>query len=174
MKYKFCPMCGLQLNVESFHGENVARCSNTACRFIFWQNSKPCATGIIYNADGKILMGIRGIEPDKGKLDLFGGFLKNGEQPLAGLKRELSEELPGTKLHIENILDFVIDVYGEGGDHTLNIGYLVKFLGGELIPSDDVVGYEWVDPKMVDFSRLAFKNNEEFIKIYNNRITNEH
>lgn len=158
------------MSSELFHGENVLRCSDIACRFIFWQNSKPCAAAIIYDSDGKILMGVRGLEPDKGKLDLFGGFLRNGEHPLDGLRRELDEELPGVKAKIYNVLDFVIDVYGQGGDHTLNIGYLVKFLGGELKPSDDVVGYEWVDPKTIDSSRLAFKNNAEFLRLYNESL----
>lgn len=166
MIYKYCPKCGLQLNVEHYHDEKVLRCSSESCRFIFWQNSKPCATALIYNDSGKLLMGVRGIEPDKGKLDFFGGFLKNGEHPLDGLRRELIEELPGAKLEIGDIFDFVVDVYGNGGDHTLNIGYLVKFLGGELKPSDDVVGYEWVDPTNVDPVRLAFKNNAEFLKLY--------
>lgn len=165
-------MCGAPLTVESYHGEQVIRCSAEDCRFIFWQNSKPCVTAIIHDGSGRLLMGVRGIEPDKGKLDFFGGFLKNGEHPIAGLHRELSEELPGSKLKIERIFDFVVDVYGEGGEHTLNIGYLVKFDGGELVPSDDVAGFEWVDPKRVDSSRLAFKNNEEFVKLYNNLIAN--
>src|SRR3989338_5382459 len=103
MKYKHCPVCGAQLNSDVYHGENVLRCSSEPCRFIFWQNSKPCATALIHNGSGKLLMGVRGIEPDKGKLDFFGGFLKNGEHPIDGLRRELGEELPGAELAVEKV-----------------------------------------------------------------------
>ncbi len=168
MKYQYCPVCGSKLFEELLSEETIIKCSSVSCRFIFWQNSKPCATAIIYNDKKQVLMAVRGIEPDKGKLDLFGGFLKNGEHPIEGMRRELVEELPGVKLEVGNVLDFVMDVYGEGGDYTLNIGYLVKFLGGELMPSDDVVGCEWIDPKKVDFSRMAFSNNAEFLKKFLN------
>jgi 8-oxo-dGTP diphosphatase len=43
--------------------------------------------------DGKALVTVWAREPEKGRLDLPGGFLRVGEHPVDGLAREVREEL---------------------------------------------------------------------------------
>ncbi|OGY90686.1 MAG: hypothetical protein A2677_03115 [Candidatus Komeilibacteria bacterium RIFCSPHIGHO2_01_FULL_52_14] len=165
MRFSFCPVCGNRLSNQKHDGETVPMCQNPSCGFIFWQNSKPCVTVLIADAQGRLLMGVRAKEPDKGKLDLPGGFLQEGEHPHDGAQREIKEEL-GVSIEILDHLAFVMDRYGKDGDHTLNIGVIARITDGTPSPADDVVGLEWVHPDSVPANRLAFTNNETFLKYF--------
>ena len=120
---------------------------------------------MIISEKGELLLGVRGIEPEKGKLDLPGGFLQLGEHPFDGAKREAKEEL-GVDIEIVRVLGFVMDTYGPGGDATLNIALQAKIIRGVCAPADDVAELIWVDPKTQTASPLAFSNNEKIIRMY--------
>lgn len=135
MNYKYCPVCGSKLNKVMKDERPRLECPQ--CKFIFYQNSKPTASALIIK-DGKVLLGKRRSEPSKGKWDAIGGFLDLGEHPTDGMKREAREET-GLDVEILDMLDFVIDTYGEGGDSTLNITYIAKPVGGLEKPGDDIV-----------------------------------
>jgi ADP-ribose pyrophosphatase YjhB (NUDIX family) len=100
--------------------QDVSACTNATCRFVLWANSKPCASIVVANNLGEILLTTRAIEPDKGKLDLPGGFLQLGEHPYDGARREAREELQ-VEIEPEGILGFAMDTYGSDGDSTLNM-----------------------------------------------------
>ena len=114
-------------------------------------------------------MGIRGVEPDKGTIDLPGGFLQEGEHPFDGLHREIKEEL-GVSIRIHDLLGFVVDQYGEDGSYTLNIGLHAEITEGIPTPADDVSDLVWVNPKNFDASKLAFSNNETFLKLWTTHV----
>ena len=144
---------------------SIPVCQNSECGFVFWQNSKPCASVVIMDNKGLVLMTVRAHEPDKGKWDLPGGFLLEGEHPDAGAKREAKEEL-GVDIEIIGRLGFVMDVYGDTGEHTLNIGFVAMIKSGTPLAADDAESLKWIDPKNVDPSRLAFTNNEKFLQLF--------
>lgn len=165
MQYKYCPICGGSLVYKEQDKQNIPVCQNTACGFMFWQNSKPCVAAFITDDQGRVLMTVRAIGPDKGKLDLPGGFLHLGEHPDDGVRREIKEEL-GVEIQIQEYLGFVIDRYGKDGDYTLNIGVLAKIIKGTPQAADDAAGIEWIDPKNVAYDRLAFSNNQKFLELW--------
>lgn len=165
LKYPFCPKCGQAMKAKTIETETLPVCQNPDCGFISWQNSKPCVSVLLTNEQGQLMLTERGIEPEKGKLDLPGGFLKEGEHPEAGAKREIQEEL-GVEVTIEGYLGFVVDQYGEGGDYTLNIGVIAQIVSGEPKPADDVAAIVWVDPRTVDKTKLAFTNNAKFLQMW--------
>ena len=107
-------------------------------------------------------MTIRAIEPDSGKLDLPGGFLHEPEQPVDGVKREVQEEL-GVDIEVDGVLDVINDSY-DSDMWVMNIAMLAHIVSGEPTPQDEIAAIEWVDPKRVDPERLAFNNNEFFLK----------
>lgn len=109
-------------------------------------------------------MTVRAVEPDKGKLDFPGGFLREGEHPDQGAKREAQEEL-GVRISVDGYLGFAVDRYGTDGPFTLNIGVLGHITGGTLTPADDAAAIEWIDPAVVDRRRLAFSNNAKFLDL---------
>src|SRR5690348_12396528 len=116
MIFKYCPVCSSQLIYTSKEGEQIPVCQNPDCGFIFWQNSKPCASVIIADNQDNLLMTVRKHEPEKGKLDLPGGFLREGEHPDDGAKREIQEEL-GVEIKIRGYIGFVVDQYGQDGEY---------------------------------------------------------
>jgi len=85
--FQYCPSCA---------GKNILtdgnRFSCSDCGFLLFQNTA-AATGCVIEADGKVLLLVRGREPALGKLDLPGGFVDPGEGVVDGLLRELREEL---------------------------------------------------------------------------------
>ena len=140
--YSFCPKCGGPLEeVDWEDGLTLPQCSK--CNYRFYQNSKPCVVGIIVDRNnGTILLTKRGIVPFKGYWDMPGGFLRNGEDPETGVKREIKEEL-GIDCEVEELFDIFVDTYGTYNVYTFNVCYILKVTGGELTPMDDVVEAEW-------------------------------
>lgn len=84
----FCRRCGSPLTHLEHH---VYQCAN---QHTIFANSSP-STGIFFvTADNQVLLSVRGIEPHKGMLDAFGGFVDGaGESFEHAAVRELAEEL---------------------------------------------------------------------------------
>lgn len=151
MKYKFCPKCGKPLSLKKVDHRPRLFCKS--CKFIFYQNSKPCVGALIVKGNS-VLLTQRGIEPYYGQWDIPGGFLEECEDPEAGLKRELMEEL-GLRCKVEKLLGVGIDTYGESGDKTLTLFYAVKPTGKILKAADDVAAYQYFKLSLLP-SNIAF------------------
>lgn len=137
--YRYCPRCAGILEKKKM--DHKARLVCSKCRFIVYQNSKPCVGALVVEGN-KVLLTSRGIEPYRGYWDLPGGFLEYGEEPQAGLKRELREEL-GLRAKVEHFLGAYIDRYGTRGDFVLTLYYLVTPLGNIKHAADDVSDYAY-------------------------------
>ena len=113
--WKHCPRCGTGL--EPLDGGARIECPQ--CGFHYYASSKPTASGLVLDDDGRILLARRAREPDKGKWDLPGGFLNEGEDPRDALRRELMEE---TSLDVEPLefFDVVVDRYGDDGRRAVD------------------------------------------------------
>lgn len=85
--FKFCPNCGAAA-IKS-QEESTFICES--CKKNYYSNSKLTAS-IIPIVDNEMLLCVRAEDPEKGKLDLIGGFLNNGEEVLDGAVREFEEE----------------------------------------------------------------------------------
>ena len=89
-------------------------------------------------------MTVRGIEPEKGRLDLPGGFVEVGEHPRDALAREAKEEL-GVEVEVEERpMLLAVHTYGADGEYVLAIGFRVRIVSGEPSPADDVAEIRWV------------------------------
>jgi ADP-ribose pyrophosphatase YjhB (NUDIX family) len=117
---------------------------------------------VLENDAGEILLCVRAVEPDKGKLDLPGGFLNFAEHPFDGAHRECREEL-GVDIEIKGVLGFCVDYYGTDEVATLIIAMLGRITSGTPVPADDVADIRWLKPESVKISDLAFTNNETII-----------
>jgi len=94
------------------------------------------------DAAGRVLLAKRGIEPFYGDWNTIGGFLEYNEDPLEGLKREVSEET-GVECIIKDFITISSDVYGSGGIALLNTYYTVQLLSDDVHPCDDVSKLKW-------------------------------
>lgn len=152
-EWRFCPRCGAEIAL----GDGRADCA--ACGFTTWACSAPTASALVLDGEGRVLLGRRAFEPDRGRWDLLGGFLHEGEHPLDGLRRELAEET-GLELEPLDFLGIFMDVYGDGpaAQRTLNMVWTARVAGGEMRPADDVAELRWFDPEeLPSDDELAFR-----------------
>jgi ADP-ribose pyrophosphatase YjhB (NUDIX family) len=155
MSYAFCPKCSHPLENRFIDGQLRLVC--THCNFIFFQNSKPCASVLLLN-EGRLLLVKRAIEPYRDWWDIPGGFLEAGEHPEEGAAREMLEET-GLQVKPVELLGIFMDTYGSTGDHTLNLCYVAALKGGTPRPASDAAELAWFDlrhlPEQVAFDWSA-------------------
>ncbi len=115
--------------------------------------------------DGKALVTVRASEPEKGKVDIPGGFLKIDEDPISALKRELQEEL-GVEIAVDmsDCIQAVPHPYGDDGDWTLAMGFRARLVSGEPAPNDDVASCRWVGPHEVDGLDWAWDHDRALVQ----------
>lgn len=87
MDMKFCRRCGTELRHVKQH---IYTCQNDHTIFA---NSSPTVGVFFVTDDNQVLLSVRGIEPRKGMLDSFGGFVDGHESLEHAVARELHEEL---------------------------------------------------------------------------------
>ncbi|HVM16465.1 MAG TPA: NUDIX domain-containing protein [Gaiellaceae bacterium] len=140
-RWRWCPRCRTELELE----DGSASCP--ACGFRQYAASAPTASALPVDDRGRVLLARRAIEPDKGKWDIVGGFLEEGEHPLDGLRREVREET-GLEAEPLEFLTANVDRYGEGDDAvwTLNLVWTARVPGGEPEAADDVAELRWFAP----------------------------
>lgn len=108
---------------------------------------------------------MRAREPRKGCFDVPGGFLLPGEEPLAGLEREVREEL-GVEIEVTegDFVQAVPHTYGDEGDFVLSLGFVARILSGEPEARDDVAGIEWVTAGDLDGLDFAWPHDRDLIR----------
>jgi ADP-ribose pyrophosphatase YjhB (NUDIX family) len=166
--WKYCPRCRSGLEGD----EKRVECPE--CGFVAYGGGPvPTATAVVVDDEGRVLLGRRAVEPDKGRWDLPGGFIEDGEHPLDAVRRELREE---TSLEIEP-LEFIgifMDKYGydSGAENTLNLYWTARIVSGTMTPDDDVAELRWFEPAEIPWDELAFECNAQVLSAWLGR--NEH
>ncbi|MBI4239750.1 NUDIX hydrolase [Candidatus Uhrbacteria bacterium] len=165
MFYLYCPRCGSAYAEQT--SDEAFFCS--ACNFALFRNSKPTASILLIH-NGKVLLGKRGHEPQKGVWDVIGGFLNLGEHPEDGAKREAREET-GYDIEIESLLGMFMDTYDyeRTGDVTLNICYIASISAGEPKPGDDIAELGWFNSNELP-QPIAFKNGQDMLDAWVKKI----
>jgi ADP-ribose pyrophosphatase YjhB (NUDIX family) len=152
--WRWCPRCGEELS----GGGSRVECG--ACGFVAYASSKPTVGALVEDGNGRLLLARRAKEPFKGRWDIPGGFLEEGEHPLEGLRRELEEE---TGLEVEP-LDFLgvwMDRYGgdSTAEATLNLYWTARTVSGDARAADDVDDLRWFErDELPRPEGLAFRN----------------
>ncbi|MEB3196952.1 MAG: NUDIX domain-containing protein [Candidatus Sericytochromatia bacterium] len=161
-RHLHCPRCGHATKAQPLEGRLRDTCP--ACRGVWYDCAKPCATVVIEDADGRVLLVRRGIDPYRGLWNLPGGFLEAEEHPLAGACREALEE---TGFEIEPLeqLGIYIGHWDGRGDatvshHSLNVAYRARIVGGAWRPnaeSTEMAFYTAED--LPPASQIAYPNH---------------
>jgi NAD+ diphosphatase len=152
--WRWCPRCRAELRGD----ESRVECPD--CGFVSYAGSSATAGALVVDGKGRVLLARRRAEPFRGRWDIPGGFLEEGEHPLDGLRRELHEE---TGLEVEP-LDFLgawMDRYGgdSTAEATLNLYWTARVVSGEPQPADDVDALQWFAADDLPGSDdLAFEN----------------
>jgi len=87
--FTHCPACGSAKFVQN--NQKSKRCES--CGFVFYMNASAAVAAFIVNNAGDLLVCRRGKEPEKGTLDLPGGFVDDNESAEQAVIREIEEEL---------------------------------------------------------------------------------
>ena len=87
-QFQFCPKCGS--SAFRIHNEKSKCCAD--CGFVYYFNSSAATVAFIMNSKSELLVCRRAKEPQKGTLDLAGGFIDRFETGEEGVAREVLEE----------------------------------------------------------------------------------
>lgn len=158
--FQFCPKCASADFKAS--GERAMLCPN--CHFEYYFNVASAVTAIILNDDNQILLTRRAFAPEKGKLDLPGGFVEFNESAQEALVREIKEELNADVLDLK-FLDSFPNEYKYSGItiHTLDMTFIVKLQSLELTAMDDVASFQFYTLTEIPMHEIAFQSTRNTI-----------
>ena len=159
--FSHCPRCGSTRLCQ--HDMRAIRC--TACNFVFYFNCAT-ATAALIIFQGKLLLGVRGREPQKGMLDFPGGFVEFDETAENALAREVHEELnieissPVYLASFPNTYRYADVLY-----KTTDLFFICHVDDISSINAmDDVADYLLLAPEEVDLGQLAFASGRNALQ----------
>lgn len=158
--FRYCPACAARLQGPDDDG--AYQCPE--CKREWYRPFAPTAGAAIVK-DGRVLVTLRARDPEKGRFDVPGGFLRTGEDPIAGLKREIREEL-GIEIEVlvEDCLQMVPHLYGDDGDFVLSLGFMARMTSGDPMPRDDVAELRWLDLSELEQLDFAWEHDRELAR----------
>lgn len=156
MEMNFCRRCGSPL-AQDPDQSNAYNCEQGHTIYV---NPAPVCGIFFVEPDNKhVLMSVRGVNPGKGKLDTFGGFLDGRENSLEAAYRELREELGLEPTDYEPLqyLTTAAGDYAVGNEDTYITGvFFWSRLHKGVIPEpqDDVAGIRTINIHDVSMDEL--------------------
>jgi ADP-ribose pyrophosphatase YjhB (NUDIX family) len=155
LPFVHCPGCGAR--GPAVEGGNHLRC--TACGFEYFHNAAAAATALILHRD-RVLLVRRARDPQKGWLDLPGGFVGHDESLDGALMRELREEL-GLAVESEALryLGSHHNRYPYAGvTYCICDAYFVLRLANPdgLRARDDIEDFQWWPLGALPWEQIAF------------------
>jgi 8-oxo-dGTP diphosphatase len=129
-------------------------------RFVY-QNPIPAATGLIFDKEGRILLVLRGRNPNKNQWCLPGGFVETDETPIQAAKREVLEET-GINVSSPTLIDINFQKSLFYKTSILIIGYHFAEYSGTLIAGDDAEDARFF--ALDSLPKLAFTSHIELVE----------
>jgi NAD+ diphosphatase len=154
--FKFCPNCANQ----NFSYDNNFKFHCHDCDFVLYHNIA-AAVAVIFTFEDKILFTVRNVDPDKGKLDLPGGFIDPNETAEAAACREIKEEL-GLTVTLNDIkytTSFPNNyIYKNVAYRTMDIFYecALKSDNISVASQDEIQELIWVKRSEIDLDKIGF------------------
>ncbi len=129
-EFRFCPVCGADLDIQLIHTEKRLACTLDKRHYIHYDNPKPVVAAIV-EYEGEILLA-RNARWPAGWFALITGFLERGETPEEGIIREVKEEI-GLDARVQDL----VGVYPFLMRNELIIAYHV-IATGEIVLEDEI------------------------------------
>ncbi len=130
--------------------------------FVHYENPAVTAFALV-ERDGRYLVLQRGQEPYRGRWELPGGFVEQGETPAEGVTREIFEET-GLLVYAPSIVGAYTSRYGDDGKWTVDVAFHCQASPGELSLSAESSRAAWVSIEQMPPLAFAGERNafEEF------------
>lgn len=164
----FCPKCGHKTLIW----DQVSKLSCSNCDFVMYQNVA-AAVAVLIKFNENYLFTRRNKDPQKGFLDLAGGFTDPKESGEETCARELKEEL-NIDIEIENLkyLGSLPNtyLYKNINYNTLDLFYLCE-LDSESdfnLQLEEISETVWLKKEEVKLDEIAFDSQRKFLRKYFN------
>jgi 8-oxo-dGTP diphosphatase len=122
--FKYCPLCATPLVEKDIY--HALRSACPACNFIHFLDPKLVIV-VVVEYEGKLLLGLRNIDPGKGLWSFVSGYVDRGEKVEEAAVREVKEE---TNLDVQ--LDKLLGIYSQNGNPHVVIGYLASVVNNDI------------------------------------------
>lgn len=161
-----CPQCGTEH--LSFIDDKKWHCSQ--CLFTLYHNVAG-AVAVILRYENEILFTKRNKNPQKGKLDLAGGFIDADESAEETCQREIKEELNYTldisKLKYKGSLPNLYE-YKEITYHTIDLFFEITINEKPAfqLEKKELQSIEWIPIHKINLNDLAFESQKKFLNRY--------
>jgi ADP-ribose pyrophosphatase YjhB (NUDIX family) len=159
--YRYCPVCGGQLESRVLKATEPKRLVCDTCGFVFYLDPKLAVGTIISDDEGRIVLVRRAIEPGYGKWVFPGGYVDRGEEVQLAAIREAREEC-GLDVRIERLLN----VYSYAGRTPVILVYVARAVGGCLACDDEGLEAKYFDRDAIPWDELAFRSTRQALRDY--------
>lgn len=162
----FCPECG----TDSLQWDGEKHWTCPRCSFSLYHNVAG-AVAVLIKFREKILLTRRAQDPQKGKLDMAGGFVDPKESAEETCRRELQEEL-AINIRAENLkyLGSLPNIYHYKGIdyHTLDLFFQYELENESEFNLDvaEISEAVWMNIKDLDVEDIAFESQKKFLRQY--------
>lgn len=161
--FKYCPRCGSPRFAD--HDARAKRCAD--CGFTYYHNASAATVAVIFDAEDRLLVLRRALEPARGTFDLPGGFVDPGESITEGCLREIREET-GAEAAIDRFLFSCPNVYRFSGFdvHTADAFFLCHLLPGQTVcAADDAADLFWLPLSQVRPDDFGLSSIREGVRL---------
>jgi 8-oxo-dGTP diphosphatase len=157
--YRYCPVCGGQLEARVLKATEPKRLVCETCGFVFYLDPKLAVGTIITDTEGRIVLVRRAIEPGYGKWVFPGGYVDRGEEVQLAAVREAREEC-GLEVRIERLLN----IYSYPGRAPVIVVYTARMTGGCLACDDEGLEARFFEESAIPWDELAFRSTREALR----------
>jgi len=159
-EYRFCPLCGQEIDYLVKDGRGPASFSCARCGFIRYQDPKLVVCALL-EMDQRLLLVKRAHPPQKGTWVLPGGYVDRGEELKAATARETEEEC-GLKISVKDL----IGIYSTSGNPVVLVVYQAEHLSGELNINDESIEAGWFGLQEIPWEKIGFQSTKDALNDY--------
>jgi ADP-ribose pyrophosphatase YjhB (NUDIX family) len=161
-RFKHCPNCGATVVYEVPADDNRERAVCPACHAIHYQNPlNVVGTLPVWEADGRVLLCRRAIQPRHGLWTLPAGFMELGETCAEGAARETAEEA-GAQIEMGPLYT-LLNVVRVGQVHLF---YRARLLSTVFDPGPESLEARLFTEAEVPWDDIAFKTTRETLRCF--------
>jgi 8-oxo-dGTP diphosphatase len=164
-EYRFCPVCGGALEARTLRPGDPDRLVCTRCSFVFYLDPKVAVGTIITDAERRVVLVRRAIDPGYGKWVFPGGYVDRGEPVQVAAVREAREET-GLDVRLERL----VNIYSYPGRAPIIIVYEASLTGGELACDEEGLEAAFFPPDAIPWDQLAFRSTHEALREFLQRL----